>query len=161
MESFAMEQTRCTETDPSSPDHCSAPRQTGYRTRTDTEDDELDTKLAAYRSAVETWIAAIRDEEALAASANQSMAEIDEWEQAHFREDIARQVAREAKFAYESALRESSLAFLSPTSLPHRRRQETSNRIHFLTFDMRSARAWWQTIAYRPRCLVAYNLDRR
>jgi hypothetical protein len=38
---------------------------------------------SAYNVAVEEWIAAIREEEALA-SVNHSVAQIDQWEQAHF-----------------------------------------------------------------------------
>ena len=40
----------------------------------------------AYKVAVEEWIAAIKQEEALA-SVNHSIAEVDNWEQAHFKED--------------------------------------------------------------------------
>ena len=72
--------------------------------------EELDAKLSAYRSAVEAWIASIRDEEALA-SANHSVAEIDEWERAHFREERAREQAKNAKQDYESALREKFFGF--------------------------------------------------
>ena len=50
------------------------------------EHPELDQLQAAYKTAVESWISAIRNEEALV-SANHSMAEIDQWEQAHLDED--------------------------------------------------------------------------
>ena len=50
---------------------------------------DLDAMQAAYHEAVETWIAAIRDEEALASVAH-NVAEIDLWEAAHFREDEIR-----------------------------------------------------------------------
>jgi hypothetical protein len=50
---------------------------------------ELDQTLSAYKSAVEEWIAAIREEEALA-SVNHSVVEFDQWEAAHFKEDKIR-----------------------------------------------------------------------
>jgi len=48
---------------------------------------ELDHLQVVYKAAVEEWIAAIRREEALA-SVNHSVAEVDQWEQAHFREEM-------------------------------------------------------------------------
>jgi hypothetical protein len=45
---------------------------------------ELDQMQTAYKVAVEEWIAAIRQEEALA-SVNHSIAEVDKWEGAHSR----------------------------------------------------------------------------
>lgn len=65
---------------------------------------ELDAKQAAYKEAVEEWIAAIREEEALASVAH-NIAEIDLWEAAHFREDDIRARVKAAKKAYEDALR--------------------------------------------------------
>jgi S-adenosylmethionine hydrolase len=47
---------------------------------------ELDQLQSAYKAAVEEWIAAIKEEEALV-SVTHSIAEVDQWEQAHFRED--------------------------------------------------------------------------
>ena len=64
----------------------------------------LDALQAAYKQVVETWIAAIREEEALASVAH-NIAEIDRWEAAHFREDEIRQQVKAAKKAYEDALR--------------------------------------------------------
>ena len=43
----------------------------------------------AYKTAVEHWIAAIREEEALA-SVHPSVAQVDTWEHAHFAEEDAR-----------------------------------------------------------------------
>ncbi|MGA2288568.1 hypothetical protein [Bradyrhizobium sp.] len=74
------------------------------------DDAELDQLQAAYRNAVEAWIAAIRKEEALA-SVNHSVAEIDHWEQAHFEEDELRNTVKEAKAKYEDALREKFFGF--------------------------------------------------
>jgi hypothetical protein len=72
----------------------------------------LDELQNAYKSAVEEWIAAIRKEEALA-SVNHSVAEIDQWEQAHFQEEELRSKAKEAKKEYEARCGSSSLPFRS------------------------------------------------
>ena len=74
------------------------------------ENQELDQLQAAYKSAVEAWITAIREEEALA-SGDHSVAEVDKWEAAHFSEEDARDKAKEAKSAYEDALREKFFGF--------------------------------------------------
>ena len=71
---------------------------------------ELDQMQANYKAAVEAWIGAIRDEEALA-SVNHSVAEVDKWENAADREDEARAKVKEAKKAYEDALREKFFNF--------------------------------------------------
>ncbi len=71
---------------------------------------DLDAKQAAYKAAVETWIAAIREEEALASVAH-NVAEIDQWEAAHFREDDIRQRVKAAKLAYEDSLRHTHFNF--------------------------------------------------
>ena len=74
------------------------------------EHPELDELQAAYRTAVESWISAIRNEEALV-SANHSMAEIDRWEQAHLDEDDMRNAVKAAKENYEDALRAKFFGF--------------------------------------------------
>lgn len=71
---------------------------------------QLDQLQAAYKAMVEEWVAAIRREEALA-SVNHSIAEIDQWELAHFREDEIRGKVRAAKKAYEDALRQKFFNF--------------------------------------------------
>ena len=71
---------------------------------------DLDQKQAAYKTAVDLWVAAIREEEALA-SGNHSEAEIDTWEAAGFREAEARDRAKAAKTRYEDALREKFFNF--------------------------------------------------
>ena len=71
---------------------------------------ELDQMQAAYKAAVEQWITAIREEEALA-SGDHSEAEIDAWEAAGFREEAARDKAKDAKQQYEDALREKFFSF--------------------------------------------------
>jgi hypothetical protein len=65
---------------------------------------DLDQMQSAYKAAVEKWIAAIREEEALA-SVDHSIAEVDKWEGAHFREEEARNKAKASKRDYEAALR--------------------------------------------------------
>ena len=71
---------------------------------------ELDSLQAAYKDAVENWVSAIRKEEALA-SVNHSVAEIDQWEQAHFDEESMRNGVKAAKAKYEDALREKFFGF--------------------------------------------------
>lgn len=66
--------------------------------------------LSAYKSAVEEWIAAIKEEEALA-SVGHSTAEVDKWEQAHFKEEEIRTKVKAAKKHYEDALREKLYHF--------------------------------------------------
>ena len=73
---------------------------------------ELDQLQRAYKSAVETWIAAIREEESLA-STEHSVADVDQWEGADFAEEEARDKAKTAKREYEDALREKVLQLLS------------------------------------------------
>jgi hypothetical protein len=71
---------------------------------------ELDRLQQAYKEAVEEWVAAIRNEEALA-SVNHSVAQIDRWEEAHFQESAIRDRVLLAKKSYEDALREKFLGF--------------------------------------------------
>jgi hypothetical protein len=71
---------------------------------------ELDRMQKAYISAVEQWIAAIRQEEALA-SVNHTVAEVDKWENAHFKEDEIRNRVKAAKKHYEDALRKKFYGF--------------------------------------------------
>jgi hypothetical protein len=71
---------------------------------------ELDQMQNAYKAAVEEWIAAIRQEEALAL-VDHSIAEVDKWEQAHFKEDEIRSKVKAAKKRYEDALRETFFGF--------------------------------------------------
>jgi len=74
------------------------------------EHPELDELQASYKAAVEAWISAIKNEEALA-SVNHSIAELDKWEQAHFEEDEMRNTVKEAKAKYEDALRTKFFGF--------------------------------------------------
>jgi len=71
---------------------------------------ELDQMQNASKAAVERWIDAIKQEEALA-SVNHDIAEVDRWEQAHFREDEIRSKVKGAKKRYEHALRQKFFGF--------------------------------------------------
>jgi hypothetical protein len=71
---------------------------------------ELDQMQANYKAAVDEWIAAIEQEEALA-SVNHTVAELDKWEAAHFAEDALRSKVKAAKKEYEDALREKFFGF--------------------------------------------------
>jgi hypothetical protein len=79
---------------------------------TETTEDtaKLDQLRDAYKAAVEEWIAAIKHEEALA-SVDHSVAEVDQWEEAHFEEDEIRSKVKAAKKKYEGALREKFFDF--------------------------------------------------
>jgi hypothetical protein len=72
--------------------------------QTDTDVAELDQMQGVYKAAVEEWIGAIKQEEALA-SVNHTVAEVDKWEAAHFHEDDIRNKVKAAKKQYEDALR--------------------------------------------------------
>ena len=76
----------------------------------ETEIAELDQLQKAYKEAVEAWITTIREEEALA-STEHSVAEVDKWEEADFREEEARDKVKAAKREYEDALREKFFNF--------------------------------------------------
>ena len=71
---------------------------------------DLDQMQAAYKVAVEEWIPAIKQEEALA-SVNHTVAEVDKWEDANFKEDALRNKVKAAKKRYEDALREKFFGF--------------------------------------------------
>jgi hypothetical protein len=72
---------------------------------------ELDRLQGAYKAAVEEWIAAIRQEEALVSVTPHSVAEIDKWEAAHFAEDDLRNKVKAAKKDYEDGLRHKFFGF--------------------------------------------------
>lgn len=65
---------------------------------------QLDQLRLAYKTAVDEWVAAIHEEEGLA-TPDHSVRAIDIWENAHFREEDARNRAKAAKTEYEDALR--------------------------------------------------------
>lgn len=65
---------------------------------------DLDQLRLTYKKAVDQWVAAIRDEEALA-TPDHSMTAVEKWDDAHFREQDAQSVATKARDAYKDALR--------------------------------------------------------
>ena len=71
---------------------------------------KLDEMQSTYKAAVDEWVAAIRHEEALA-SVNHTVAQVDEWENAGFREEDARNKAKATKKIYEEALRQEFFSF--------------------------------------------------
>lgn len=72
--------------------------------------EELDRLQADYKKSVDDRIAAIREEEALA-SVHHSVAEVDKWEEAGFREDKKRRDVICKKRLYEDALRREFFDF--------------------------------------------------
>jgi len=75
-----------------------------------TETAELDQLQKDFKDAVEAWIVAIREEEALA-STEHSVAEIDQWEAAAGRQKQAGEAVETAKRLYEDALRQKFFHF--------------------------------------------------
>ncbi len=71
---------------------------------------ELDELLAAYKTAVEEWIAAIHKEEDFA-TPDHSMKEWEVWDQAGFKEENAREKAKAARQAYVDGLRQKLYNF--------------------------------------------------
>ncbi len=71
---------------------------------------ELDQLRQAYKDAVEVWIQAIRAEENLATE-DHSVPAVDIWEHAGFDDEEARGKAKEARQAYEDALRKVDFGF--------------------------------------------------
>ena len=74
------------------------------------ETTELDQLRNDYKQAVEQWIAAIRAEENLA-TPDHTVPAVDTWEHAGFAEEEARDKAKEARQAYEDALRKADFGF--------------------------------------------------
>lgn len=69
------------------------------------ENAELDKLRFNYKAAVERWIAAIRAEEDLA-TPDHSMVAVENWDQANFGEEDARNIAKAARTEYQDALRQ-------------------------------------------------------
>jgi hypothetical protein len=69
------------------------------------ENAELDKLRFNYKAAVERWIAAIRFEENLA-TPDHSMVAMENWDQANFAEEDARNIAKVARTEYQDALRQ-------------------------------------------------------
>jgi hypothetical protein len=69
------------------------------------ENAELDILRFKYKAAVERWVTAIRAEEDLA-TPDHSMVAVENWDQANFAEEDARNVAKAARQEYTDALRQ-------------------------------------------------------
>lgn len=76
----------------------------------DTQLDTLNTRLAAYKAAMDEWKAAIQKEEDFA-TPDHSMTEWEAWDQAGFREAEARDKAKAARVLYVDALRKKLYNF--------------------------------------------------
>ena len=72
--------------------------------------EELDRLQADYRKAVDDWVAAIREEESLAA-VEHSVAKLDQWEEAHYREHKMHKEVIFRKRLYEDGLRREFYGF--------------------------------------------------
>ena len=70
------------------------------------DNDELDRLRQAYKDAVDKWVTAIREEEALA-TPDHSVHAWDLWEKAGFAQEEARKIVQAAKERYEDGLREA------------------------------------------------------
>jgi len=71
---------------------------------------ELDRLQQAYKAAVDQWVAAIREDEALATH-DYSIPAWERWEHAGFKEQEARDKAKGAKEAYKKGLRQRDYDF--------------------------------------------------
>jgi hypothetical protein len=65
----------------------------------------LDQLRLAYKQAVDEWVSAIREEEALATQ-DHSMVAMERWDAAHFKEHDAHTKVAEARDAYKDGLRQ-------------------------------------------------------
>jgi hypothetical protein len=90
--------------------HGAAKPRAGWRDFVADNQQELDQLQAAYKAAVEEWVAAIREEEGLASSPH-SVADLDKWEAAYFREDKKHREVIHKKRLYEDALRREFYGF--------------------------------------------------
>jgi len=66
---------------------------------------DYDRLRLSYKDAVDTWVAAIREEEALA-TPDHSMVAMELWDAASFKEQDAQKKAKAAQEAYKEALRQ-------------------------------------------------------
>jgi hypothetical protein len=72
--------------------------------------DNFDELLAEYRTAVDTWVAAIKAEEALA-NEDHSMVEMEKWDDAALAAGDAEATAKKAREHYKNALRKKNYGF--------------------------------------------------
>ena len=74
------------------------------------QDKNFDRLLNDYKRAIDTWVAAIRAEEALA-NDDHSMVEMEKWDAAGFTEHDAEAGAKKARDQYKNALRKKNYGF--------------------------------------------------
>ena len=68
---------------------------------------DLDQLCLAYKQAVDKWVGAIREEEALA-TPDHSIVAMEKWDDAHFKEHDAHSKVTAARDAYKDALRRAN-----------------------------------------------------
>lgn len=71
---------------------------------------DVATMQQVYKAAVDAWVETIRAEEALVAETD-TLAEVDRWEAAHFREEEFRNAAKKVKSNLEAAIRKEFFGF--------------------------------------------------
>jgi hypothetical protein len=74
------------------------------------QDIDFDKLLSGYRQAIDSWVAAIEAEEALA-NDDHSMVEMEKWDTAGFTVQDAEAKAKKARDQYKSALRKKNYGF--------------------------------------------------
>jgi hypothetical protein len=74
------------------------------------QDIDFDKLLSDYRRSIDTWVAAIKAEEALA-NDDHSMVEMEKWDAAAFTAHDAEAVAKKARDRYKNALRRKNHGF--------------------------------------------------
>jgi hypothetical protein len=74
------------------------------------DDAELERLRQAYKAGVDEWVAAIREEEALAMP-DYSLPASERWDKAGFNEQAAQDKAQAAKEAYKAGLRQRDYGF--------------------------------------------------
>jgi hypothetical protein len=74
------------------------------------QDNDFDKLLSDYRQTVDSWVAAIEAEEALA-NDDHSMVEMEKWDAAGFTSHDAEAAAKKARDRYKSALRKKNYGF--------------------------------------------------
>lgn len=74
------------------------------------QDIDFDKLLSEYRRAVDSWVAAIKAEEALA-NDDHSMVEMEKWDAAAFAAQDAENLAKKARSHYKNALRKKNYGF--------------------------------------------------
>jgi len=74
------------------------------------QDIDFDKLLNDYRHAIDSWVAAIKAEEALA-NDDHSMVEMEKWDAAGFSAHDAEAVAKKARDQYKNALRKKNYGF--------------------------------------------------